>query len=102
MVYKIKYTKTAQEMLVSIQQPQRGTILDRIKKLETDPEKQGKALWGPLRAHRSLHVSRYRVIYRVVRDEVQVFILYAGLRKQGSKDDVYELAKKLVRNFLDK
>jgi len=101
-VYKIKYTKTAQGMLAAIQQPKRGTILDRIKQLERDPEKQGKALWGPLRGHRSLHVSRYRVIYRVVRDEVQVFILYVGLRKRGSKNDVYELAKKLVKNFLTK
>jgi hypothetical protein len=42
------------------------------------------------------------VIYRVVRDEIQVFILYGGLRKQGSRDDVYELAKKLVRSFFSR
>lgn len=87
-------------MLAGIRQPHRRTILERIKQLEMDPEKQGKPLWGPLRGHRSLHVGRYRVIYRVVRDEVQVFILYVGLRKQGNRDDVYELAKKLVRSFL--
>ena len=25
-----------------------------------------------------------------------------GMRKEGDKDDVYKLAKRLVRNFLDK
>ncbi len=102
MVYKIMYTKTARAMIASIQQPQRSIILGRIKQLETEPEKSGKALWGPLRGHRSLHVSRYRVIYRVVRDEIQVFILFVGMRKEGDKDDVYKLAERLVRNFLAK
>jgi len=37
-----------------------------------------------------------------VRDEIQVFILFVGMRKEGDKDDVYKLAKRLVRNFLDK
>ncbi len=101
MVYEIKYTKTCLEMLRQIQRPQRGTILDRIAKLSTDPEEQGKALLGPLRGHRSIHVSRYRVVYRVVGEEVQVFIIAVALRKQGDKDDVYELAKKLVRNFIE-
>lgn len=100
MVYKIKYTPTCVEMLRQIQQPHRGTILDRIGQLAEDPEKQGKPLLGPLAGHRGLHVSRYRVVFQVVRDQVEVLILVAGLRREGAKDDVYELAKKLVRNFL--
>lgn len=100
MLYKIKYTLTCLEMLRQIQQPQRRAILGRIGQLKSEPEKQGKALRGPLAGHRSLYVSRYRVVYRVVRDEVQVFILAAGLRKESDKSDIYELAKKLVRDFL--
>jgi mRNA interferase RelE/StbE len=87
-------------MLRQIQQPQRSTILSRIGQLAEDPEKQGKALLGPLAGHRSLHVSRYRVVYRVVRDQVEVFILVVGLRKEGAGDDIYEVAKKLVQNFM--
>lgn len=100
MLYRIKYTSTCVEMLRQIQQPQRGMILNRIGQLEKDPEKQGKPLIGPLAGYRSLHVSRYRVVFRAIRDQVEVFILVAGLRREGAKDDVYELAKRLVRNFL--
>jgi mRNA interferase RelE/StbE len=99
-LYKIRYTQTCLEMLRQIQQPQRRAILDRIGQLKTDPEKQGNALLGSLAGHRSLPVSRYRVVYRVVREEVQVFMLAVGLRREGDKEDVYELAKKLIRNFL--
>ena len=100
MLHKIKYAQKCLELLRQIQQPQRRTILNRIAQLAEDPEKQGKPLLGPLAGHRSIHVGRYRVVYRVIRDEVQVFILAAGLRREGARDDVYEVAKKLVRNFL--
>ena len=100
MIYEVKYTKLFRELLARIQQPHRKTILNRTKQLAHDPEKQGKPLYGPLRGHRSIHVGRYRLIFRIVRDEVQVFMLYAGLRKEGDKNDVYKLAQKLVKTFL--
>ncbi len=99
MRYEIRYTPTCRKMLAQIQQPHRRTILERIEQLATDPEHQGKALLGPLRGYRSIHVSRFRVIYRVIRDQVEVIVLAAGIRKEGSRDDVYELAKRLVRDF---
>jgi mRNA-degrading endonuclease RelE of RelBE toxin-antitoxin system len=45
----------------------RDAINKRIDNLTTDPEKQGKALGGPLRGLRSIYVyhERYRILYRV-------------------------------------
>jgi mRNA interferase RelE/StbE len=77
----------------------REQIVGRAEKLDDDPEKQGKALFGELAGLRSLRASgqRYRIIYRVDRGHVLVLIVAVGIRKQGSRPDIYELAQKLIR-----
>ncbi len=75
-----------------------------IDRLASDPEKQGKALVGELSGLRSVRAvgQRYRVIYQLVDDKVVVAILAVGIRRDGSKQDIYQLAKKLVQlRFLD-
>jgi mRNA interferase RelE/StbE len=44
--------------------------------------------------------QRYRIIYRVEDERVTVLVVALGIRKQGDKKDVYELAKKLLRSDL--
>ncbi len=77
----------------------REQIFEGAKKLSTDPEKRGKALLGELASLRSLRAGgqRYRIIYSVERGRVLVLVVAAGIRKQGSRRDIYELAKKLLR-----
>jgi len=77
----------------------REKIRDRIDDLEEEPEKQGKPLTGDLTGYRSLRAvgQRYRIIYQVERNKVLVFVIALGIRKEGSKADIYELAKKLLR-----
>jgi len=41
--------------------------------------------------------QRYRIIYKVKEEEVLVVVVTLGIRKEGDKKDVYELAKKLIR-----
>lgn len=41
--------------------------------------------------------QRYRVIYRLEEDRVLVLVVAVGIRRQGAKSDVYELARKLFR-----
>jgi len=41
--------------------------------------------------------QRYRIVYRVERREVVVVIVAVGRRKARDKNDIYELAKKLLR-----
>ena len=64
-----------------------------------EPAKQGKALIGELGGYRSLRAvgQRYRIIYRVDADNALVLIVALGIRKAGSKKDVYALARKLLR-----
>jgi mRNA interferase RelE/StbE len=77
----------------------REQIVERAGTLSDEPEKQGKALLGELAGLRSLRASgqRYRIIYKVERGRVLVLIVAVGIRKQGSRRDVYELAQRLFR-----
>lgn len=77
----------------------REQIVGRAEKLADEPEKQGKALLGELADLRSLRASgqRYRILYRVERGRVLVLVIAVGIRKEGDRRDVYELARKLFR-----
>src|SRR5579859_1712268 len=70
-----------------------------LRRLEYEPEKQGKPLADELAGYRSLRAvgQRYRIIYKVNENMVSVYVVALGIRKQGDKKDVYELAKKLAR-----
>ncbi|MFW6180633.1 MAG: type II toxin-antitoxin system RelE family toxin [Spirochaetota bacterium] len=100
-MFDIRYSPTAHAMLQSIHPADhREAIVKRIRQLEHDPEKQGKALVSEMKGFRSLAVIRYRVIYTVDRGRVLVYIVAAGIRKEGDKKDIYELAKRLLRKGL--
>ena len=50
-----------------------------------------------LSGFRSVHAAgRYRIIYKVERQTVIIYVLAAGIRKEGDKKDIYEIAKKLL------
>lgn len=70
-----------------------------IDGLTEDPEKQGKALIGELSGYRSIRAvgQRYRIIYRVEGSMVLVIVVAIGIRKEGARNDIYSLAKKLLR-----
>jgi mRNA interferase RelE/StbE len=47
---------------------------------------------------RSIHVAgRYRVIYKIDEDSSAVWVLAAGIRKEGDQKDIYRIAKKLLK-----
>ena len=74
-------------------------LFDVSKRLELEPEKQGKPLREGLMGFRSLRAvgQRYRVLYTVETASRIVHVVAAGLRRAGARDDVYALAQKLVR-----
>ncbi len=87
-------------MLEAIQDRRvRGKIRDRIDGLAEEPVKQGKPFMADLAGYRSLRAvgQRYRIIYRVEENKVLVLVVALGIRKGGSKRDVYVLARKLLR-----
>jgi mRNA-degrading endonuclease RelE of RelBE toxin-antitoxin system len=70
-----------------------------IRDAMADPEQAGKQLTGSLYPYRRLRVGRYRIIYRIASDTdpPEARFLYCGLRKQGSKKDVYERLIRALR-----
>ncbi len=98
MKYKVLITDTCLTLIGKISDKKiRRTILNRIEGLSDEPDKQGKMLVKDLSGFRSLHAAgRYRVIYKIDKQTVIVYILAAGIRKQGDKKDIYEIAKKLL------
>ena len=98
MRYKILITDTCLGLIEKIPDKKiRRTILNRIEGLSDEPDKQGKMLVKDLSGFRSIHAAgRYRIIYRVDKQTVIVYILAAGIRKQGDKKDIYKIAKKLL------
>ncbi len=100
MKWKILLTPTALKLLSDISDRRiRQKIGDIIDRLEEDPEKQGKALLGELSGFRSMRAvgQRYRIIYQIRTNEVVVIIVAVGIRRDGAKDDIYTLAKKLFK-----
>jgi mRNA interferase RelE/StbE len=70
-----------------------------LKRLEYEPDRQGKPLVDDLLGYRSLRAvgQRYRIIYRVKAEVVEVLVVTVGIRKRDDKVDAYEVAKKLLR-----
>jgi len=77
----------------------RAKLASVIDGLESDPELRGKPLDDDLAGYRSVRAvgQRYRIIYRVERSIVTVVVVAAGIRKAGSREDIYRVAEKLIR-----
>ena len=100
MTWKIALTPAAKQMLEAISDRRiRRGLQERIEGLASEPEKQGKPLLGELEGLRSLRAvgQRFRILYRVEKKVVLVLVVAVGLRKDGSKRDIYSLARKLLR-----
>lgn len=98
--WRIFLTPTAAAMLAEINDRRvREKVVATIDRLTEDPEKQGKALVGELSGFRTIRSvsQRYRIIYRIQGDAIVVAVVAVGLRRAGARDDIYNLAKKLLR-----
>lgn len=103
MAYQIEITPTALEALEAVTDRRtRSAIVRRIDALAEEPEKQGKPLRGWLAGFMSTRAAgqRYRVVYRVESEEKRVLVYVVGMRREGSRRDVYALAEHLVRRGL--
>ena len=98
MNYRILITDTCLRLIEKIPDKKiQRSILDRIQKLSDEPEKQGKKLVKDLAGFRSVHAAgRYRIIYKIEKRTVIIYVLAAGIRKEGDKKDIYKIAKKLL------
>ena len=100
MSWRINITPTAIRMLTGITDRRiREKIIAVIDRLAEEPEKQGKAMLGELAGFRSIRAvgQRYRIIYTLKGEEIVVVVVAVGIRRDGSRDDIYNLTKKLLR-----
>jgi mRNA interferase RelE/StbE len=103
MAYQIEVTPTAFESLEAITDRRtRSAIARRIDSLAEEPAKKGKPLRGWLTGFTSTRAAgqRYRVVYRVDDSEKRVLVYLVGLRREGSRRDIYALAERLVKRGL--
>jgi mRNA interferase RelE/StbE len=96
--YRVLITDTCLRLIEKIPDKKiQLSILDRIQKLSEEPEEQGKKLVKDLAGFRSVHAAgRYRIIYKTDKRTVIIYVLAAGIRKEGDKKDIYKIAKKLL------
>lgn len=98
--YVVVWTETAFQMLSRVGDRRiQQRLFDASKRLELEPEKQGKALREGLMGFRSLRAvgQRYRVLFTFDTASRTVNVVAAGLRRAGARDDIYALAQRLVR-----
>lgn len=101
--FAITWTETAVKLVEAVpDQRIKRLISQRADQLAKSPEQQGKPLIGELAGFRSVRAvgQRYRIVSRVERGEVTVLIVEVGRRRSGDKSDIYELARKLLRQGL--
>lgn len=101
--FAITWTETSLKLVEAIpDQRIRRLITQRADQLARSPEQQGKPLIGELAGFRSVRAvgQRYRIVYRVERRAVTVLIVAVGRRRSGDKSDIYQLARKLLRQGL--
>lgn len=97
---RISITSTTMRMLTGITDRRIwGKIVTVIDRLAEEPEKQGMAMLGELAGFRSVRAGgqRYRIIYTVKGEEIVVVVVAVGIRRDGARDDIYKLTKKLLR-----
>lgn len=103
MAYRIEITPVALEALESISDRRtRSVILRSIDTLANEPAKRGKQLRGLLSGFMSTRAAgqRYRVVYKIDDKNELVVVYMVGIRKEGSRRDVYALAEWLVQRRL--
>jgi mRNA-degrading endonuclease RelE of RelBE toxin-antitoxin system len=66
---------------------------------EVDPHKRGRPLRGDFMGYRRVKAAgRYRIIFRVEIPPAIVRVIAVGIRQAGSRQDVYQVARKRIRN----
>ena len=101
-MYKVKLTQIAATNIKNLDKRTQSQIISKIEALKNEPLLLGKPLKGSLRELRSVRAAgqRYRIIYKVVEEEIVVIIIAVGIRKEGDRGDIYELMKKYIKTGL--
>jgi mRNA-degrading endonuclease RelE of RelBE toxin-antitoxin system len=83
--YRLFFSETAGRQVAKLHPEIKSVVRSRLDKLRNEPF-AGKRLERELSGYRSLRARRFRIIYKVDRQEQVLQIHYVGHRK-----DIYEL-----------
>jgi mRNA interferase RelE/StbE len=103
MARQIEITPTSLEALGAIANRRtRSVIVKRIDALAEELQRKGKPLRGWLVGFYSARAAgqRYRVVYKIDDARKRVLVYMVGMRREGSRRDVYALAEHLVQRGL--
>ncbi len=95
-MYNIAYAEEARDAIESLPIKKKRQIKDAVERIALNPE-IGKHLSHSLAGFYSYRSGDYRIIYKIFREKVTVYVVVVGNRK-----DVYEkLSKKaaVIRNI---
>ena len=106
----LQWTDTAEARLAKFPPDARRGLLDKANKLRdaTDLKATCRRLGGPLRDYYGICHSRYRAVYSMEREElpdgnalVHIVFRFAteGKRGEGSKEEIYRFAEKLLNSL---
>ncbi len=100
--YEVLLTKQARKLFKKIKdRREQQLLLAKLEKLKYNPNIQGKALVKQLSGYRSVRAvgQRYRIVYQIQEEKVLVVVVGIGRRKEGDKNDIYSVTKKILDNL---
>ncbi len=102
LLYAVRFTDTYIHALSIIKRYDRRVALDvhqTAEDLALFPDKKGKPLVGQLSRLWSRRAcgQRYRIIYRFDNEALTVDVIFVGIRKEGSKKDVYRAVRSALK-----
>lgn len=103
MTYQVRITKYCAQQIRGLPKSAREKAVNKLRLLDAAPEQRGKPLLGQLKGLYTIPLAgRYRGIYRIDKDDLVVFVLTVGIRREDARDDVYVVAERLFRQILDR
>lgn len=94
-VYKLKFERKAQKLFSKLGEPVKSQFKEKLKKIQVNPHIEAYKLHGGLSGCYKIKLkqSGYRLVYKVVDDELIVLILAVGKRE---KKEAYLMAQRLL------
>ena len=90
MMYNVKLTKEATDNIVALPVKKKRQIRDAIQRIAEDPS-VGKSLTNRLSGLCSYRSGNYRIIYKILHQQILIIVLAIGHRK-----DIYKKVTKKV------
>ena len=93
-MFRLLYTKEARDNIEKLTMKKKRQIKQGLERIATNPE-IGKGLSGDLKGLYSHRSGDYRIIYRVIHNEITIIVLTVGQRQ-----DVYDKLTRKSRGII--